>query len=190
VNSERERYIERGRESVCVRERERGARTLTGDGAHNGDKLVEILSSPDGNGSTGKEGEDPEKVLLPLDEHVVLARAGKEAVLHDTDGWEELQGDRKHDGDRVQALDRLHQVTVLGQVQEDDGLSLGAKGSIGQRAEGSEEDSDADHDARQHLGELFGLLHRLCNGDDQTDTLEREYCRGGWGIRGIRVGKV
>lgn len=148
---------------------------LTGNGTNDGDKLVEVLSGPDGNGCAGKEGENSEKVLLPLDKHVVLARPSKQTSLHDTDGREELKGDREHDGNRVQCLDRLNQMALLRQVQENNRLGLGSKGGIRQSTEGGEEDCNTDHNSCQHLGELFGLLHRLCNRDNQSNTLEREH---------------
>jgi hypothetical protein len=42
-----------------------------------------------------------EKVLLPFDSGVVLARSDEEAILHDPHCWEELKGDREEDSNRV-----------------------------------------------------------------------------------------
>jgi len=70
-----------------------GREKLTGNRSDKGDKLVQVITGPDGNGGTDEQDEDAEKVLLPLDQVVVLARARKDAILHDTDSREELQRD-------------------------------------------------------------------------------------------------
>lgn len=66
---------------------------LTGHGSNNGDKLVEIITCPDSDSSTKQQRQDSEKVLFPLDQVVVLARASEDAILHDTDSREKLQRD-------------------------------------------------------------------------------------------------
>lgn len=153
-----------------VNEDERDTRKV----ANQSDKLVQMVRSTPGNARAHHDDEEAENVLLPLDVRVVLAAAGKQLRLDDTDGGEDLQWSGQQDGARVEQLDRVDEAVLLGQVEEDDRLRLGAVGGVGDGAHGDEEDADDDHDEEEDAGELLRVLHRLLDGDDETNALKGE----------------
>ncbi len=71
------------------------------------DELVEIGGTEVAEPGAERDGAEPEDVLLPLDDDVLLPAALEEPVLHNPNGREELERDGQQDGKRVQKL-HLH----------------------------------------------------------------------------------
>jgi hypothetical protein len=79
-----------------------------GKAAHKRHKLIQIRRSDPTKQSDNADSEEPETVLEPLDAWIAFTTANKQAILHDTDGREELEGYGKKDGHRIEELD-LHE---------------------------------------------------------------------------------
>ncbi|RUS25468.1 hypothetical protein BC938DRAFT_472130 [Jimgerdemannia flammicorona] len=78
---------------------------------------TEIARTRDRDHGAYENGAEPENVLLPLHQRVVLAGLGEQPVLHDADGREQLQRDRQADSERVQRLDAINEQVARGEVQ-------------------------------------------------------------------------
>lgn len=69
--------------------------------SHEGHELVERVRTSPRQHRTKENCACAEDVLLPLYTRIVFPTAREETRLHDTHGWEELQGDGQEDGDRI-----------------------------------------------------------------------------------------
>lgn len=101
-----------------------------GKAAHKTDKLVEVASTGPGNASAKQNHEETEKVLLPLNERVVLASSAEQLLAGNLNSWINLQRRREQDGKGVDELHRIDEPVVLWHIEQNDGLCLGAKCSI------------------------------------------------------------
>lgn len=138
------------------------------------DKLIQVSGAQDGYQGAEQDTGKSKHVLLPLDNGVVLARFGKEASFNDTNGREELQGNRQTDTHSVQALDGVDKRRYR-QVEQDDSLHLVTKGEVRKEADRDEEQCDEQHGPGQDLGELLGLLHGFGDGDDQANAFKGKH---------------
>ena len=110
-----------------VHEAQRHAR----EAADERDELVKVRGAEPAHTAAEEHDEEAEAVLLPLDADVHLAARGEQACLHDADRGEELEGDGEEDRNGVEELDGLGELGGGVEVDDDDGLDLGAKGGIG-----------------------------------------------------------
>ena len=69
------------------------------------DELVQVRGAEVAQSGAEDDAAEAEEVLLPLDEHALLAAALEDAVLHYAHGGEQLQRDGQQDGERVEELD-------------------------------------------------------------------------------------
>lgn len=101
----------------------------------------------------------------------------------------------------TEELDSLDKLVILRQIDQDDRLDITSIGHVPHCSRSTEKDGNDEHDGRENTRELFGLLHRLRDGNHtafqllstdrgareslQPNTLKGEY--GGTDQQGERV---
>ena len=73
-------------------------------------------------------------------------------------------------------MNSVNDLAVLGEIEDNDGLSIGAVSSVGEGAHGDEDGCDSDHNAKEDGREFLWVLHGFLDGDDETDAFEGEDC--------------
>ena len=120
-----------------------------------------------GNKGADQNQEGADSVLLHLDLEAAAARLfTPPGVLNDLRGWRQHKRDREDDGTRVEDLDSDGHAAGDGEVHEDNGLDIAAKGRVAEGAHAGENTGYDSHGDSKDARELFGLGHGLGDRND------------------------
>jgi hypothetical protein len=72
-----------------------------GETPDEGNKLIQVIGAGPTDDRAEYNDRETKHILLPLDEEILFPAPGEEAVLHDPNGREKLEGSRQQDGHGV-----------------------------------------------------------------------------------------